>query len=59
LGVLLPFSALARPLGFVPLTATFYAFVTGATLIYLASVQLAKRWLVRYVDNPAPKGSQA
>jgi Mg2+-importing ATPase len=41
-GALLPFTALGGPLGFVPLTATFYLFVAVATLVYLLLVQLAK-----------------
>jgi Mg2+-importing ATPase len=45
-GALLPFSALAAPLGFVPLTATFYVFVALATLVYLLLVQLAKSALL-------------
>jgi Mg2+-importing ATPase len=45
-GALLPFTGLAGPLGFVPLTATFYVFVAAATLVYLLLVQLAKTVLL-------------
>ena len=50
-GALLPFTGLAYPLGFVPLTGTFYAFVAAATLLYLVSVQLAKGVLWRRAES--------
>jgi len=34
---------LARPLGFVPLPASFLAFLAVATITYLALVELIKR----------------
>lgn len=46
-GVLLPFSPLARTLGFVPLPGIYLAFVAAATLIYLSFVELGKRVLLR------------
>ena len=46
-GLTLPATPLAPWLGFVPLPATFYAFVALATLAYLALVEVAKRALVR------------
>jgi Mg2+-importing ATPase len=46
-GMLLPFTTLARPLGFVPLTGAFYLFVIAATALYLMSVQLAKGLLFK------------
>jgi len=46
-GAFLPVSRLAGPLGFVPLTGTFYLFVALATLVYLLLVQLAKGLLFR------------
>jgi len=49
---LLPFSGLAGPLGFVPLTGTFYLFLTAATLLYLLGVQLAKGLLWRHAAVP-------
>lgn len=51
-GVLLPLSRIARPLGFVPFSGTFYLFVAAATLMYLISVQLAKGWLLRRAESP-------
>jgi P-type Mg2+ transporter len=50
--VALPFSPLARPLGFVPLPASYFAFLGGATLAYLGLVELAKRWVMpKPVEN--------
>lgn len=52
-GALLPVSPLARPLGFVPLTAGFNLFVVVATLLYLLCVQLAKGLLWRRAASAA------
>jgi len=46
-GVLLPFSPLARLLGFVPLPGIYLAFVAAATLVYLSLVEVGKRVLLR------------
>ncbi len=46
IGVLLPFSPLAQPLGFVPLPGRYFVFLTVATLTYLCLVEVAKRWLM-------------
>jgi Mg2+-importing ATPase len=46
IGGYLPFSALARPLGFVPLPRGFFIFLSGATITYLLLVELAKRRLI-------------
>jgi P-type Mg2+ transporter len=46
-GIYLPFSPLARLLGFTPLPATFFAFLAVATGIYLLLVEVAKRRLLR------------
>ncbi|HVP34299.1 MAG TPA: magnesium-translocating P-type ATPase [Steroidobacteraceae bacterium] len=53
-GALLPFSGLAEPLGFVPLSGAFYLFVGVATLVYLLLVQLAKRLLWREAESSPP-----
>jgi P-type Mg2+ transporter len=53
-GALLPFSGLARPLGFVPLSAGFLLFVAMATLLYLLLVQLAKGPILRHADAASP-----
>jgi Mg2+-importing ATPase len=45
-GVILPYSPLAEPLGFVALPAGFYAFVILATLAYLVLVQIVKHRLM-------------
>jgi len=47
IGVLLPFSPLARPLGFVPLPGRYLWFVAAASLIYLCLVEAAKRVLLK------------
>jgi Mg2+-importing ATPase len=52
-GILLPFSPLAGPLGFVPLPGTYFLFLGAATLTYLVLVEIAKRSLARRL-NPAP-----
>jgi P-type Mg2+ transporter len=46
IGVLLPFSPLARPLGFVPLPGIYLAFVAAATVVYLFLVEVSKRLLL-------------
>ena len=46
-GILLPYSPLAGPLGFAPLPATYFAFLTAATLVYLLLVEVGKRLLLR------------
>jgi Mg2+-importing ATPase len=53
-GAILPWSGLARPLGFVRLSGTFYLFVAVATLVYLLLVQLAKGLLVRQAASSSP-----
>ena len=40
IGVLLPFTPLAGPLGFVPLPGAYFLFLGGATLTYLALVEV-------------------
>jgi P-type Mg2+ transporter len=46
IGLGLPFSPIAGPLGFVPLPPAFFAFLIGATVTYLGLVELAKRRLL-------------
>jgi Mg2+-importing ATPase len=46
-GVALPFTPLARVLGFTPLPVPFLLFLAGVTVTYLAFVELAKRRLMR------------
>jgi Mg2+-importing ATPase len=45
-GILLPFSPLARPLGFTPLPASFFVFLAAATAAYLLLVEVAKRMIL-------------
>jgi Mg2+-importing ATPase len=45
-GVSLPYSPLAGVLGFEPLPAAYFLFLTSATLTYLALVEMAKRYLL-------------
>ena len=47
IGVALPFTPLAATLGFVPLPGTYFVFVGGVTITYLALVELVKRRLMR------------
>jgi Mg2+-importing ATPase len=47
IGVLLPFTPLAAPLGFVPLPVAYFGFLGGVTLTYLVLVELVKRRLMR------------
>ncbi len=46
-GLLLPYSPLAGPLGFTPLPGSYYVFLTAATLTYLLLVEVVKRRLFR------------
>jgi Mg2+-importing ATPase len=50
-GVLLPFSPLARLLGFTPLPIPFFLFLGISTLTYLFLVEIAKR---RFFENKRP-----
>ena len=47
LGILLPYTPLAHPLGFVPLPPLYFLFLAGMTVIYLFLVELVKRRLMR------------
>jgi P-type Mg2+ transporter len=47
IGILLPFSFLARPLGFVALPGMYLAFVAVAALVYLCLVEIGKRVLLK------------
>lgn len=50
-GILLPFTPLAAPLGFVPLPAAYFVFLILATLTYLAIVQVAKGRVLKPEPN--------
>jgi Mg2+-importing ATPase len=47
IGLLLPVSPLATTLGFARLSPGYYAFLTAVTALYLLSVEIAKRILLR------------
>lgn len=46
-GMLLPFSPLAPALGFTPLSPLYFLFLALAIVVYLALVEVVKRWLMR------------
>jgi Mg2+-importing ATPase len=46
-GLVLPFTPLAEPLGFVPLPLGYFVFLAAATLTYLVLVEVIKRRLIR------------
>ena len=46
LGIVLPYFPIGRVLQFTPPPPTFLAFVAGATIVYLAAAEAAKRRLV-------------
>ena len=59
-GIYLPFSPLARVLGFTPLPATYFAFLAVATGAYLLLVEAAKRRLLRKgIKDAAKAGNSA
>ena len=47
IGIFLPFSPLARPLGFAPLPAAYLAFLAAAIIVYLLLVEAGKRFLFK------------
>jgi P-type Mg2+ transporter len=51
-GVVLPYSPLAGILGFEPLPAGYFLFLSGVTFSYLVLVELAKRYLLRRQARP-------
>jgi Mg2+-importing ATPase len=56
-GVMLPYTPLGEPLGFVALPAGFYVFLILATLTYLALVQIVKhRLMARLLGERKPRG---
>jgi P-type Mg2+ transporter len=47
IGILLPYTPLAGPLGFAPLPLLYFLFLAGMVAIYLLFVELVKRRLMR------------
>ena len=54
IGVMLPFTPLAATLGFVPLPGACFVFLGGATLTFLALVEVVKRRLMRQLLGLGP-----
>jgi Mg2+-importing ATPase len=54
IGAFLPFSPLADVLGFTALPAGFFGFLVGAIVVYLAIVELGKRWFYRAAEEGQP-----
>ena len=50
IGMVLPYSPLARMMGFTPLPGSFYVFLAAATITYLVLVEIAKRLLFARAD---------
>jgi Mg2+-importing ATPase len=46
IGMVLPYTPLARDLGFTPLPAMYFGFLAIAAILYLGMVEVAKRWLM-------------
>ena len=47
IGIILPYTPLAGPLGFTPLPGLFFLFLTGMVVTYLLLVEIVKRRLMR------------
>jgi len=60
-GAVLPFTGLARLLGFTPLPVTFFLLLTGMVVIYLVLVEVAKTRFYRapHVRSPRPLSAPA
>jgi hypothetical protein len=58
-GVILPFTPVAATLGFVPLPGAYFVFLGGATLTYLALVEVVKRRLMRTLLGMGPASAAA
>ena len=58
-GLVLPFSPLAALLGFRPLPAAFLAVVVGLAVVYLALVEVAKRYFFAAKAGPEPRRLRA
>jgi P-type Mg2+ transporter len=46
-GIILPYTPLANPLGFTPLPPLYFLFLAGMTITYLLLVEVVKHWLMR------------
>lgn len=55
IGILLPFSPVAKYFGFVKVPLVFFAFLVIATILYLVLVEVVKRRLIwRWLETPKP-----
>jgi Mg2+-importing ATPase len=54
IGVTLPFTRLAAPLGLVPLPGAYFVFLGGVTMTYLVLVEVVKRRLMRRLLGMGP-----
>lgn len=53
MGMLLPLTSWAKPLGFVPYSMTYFAYLAAATIVYLILVEIGKRMLLGHPAKPA------
>jgi P-type Mg2+ transporter len=53
-GLVIPFTWIARPMGFTPLPWRYFVFLAAATVTYLALVEVGKRWLIRGSRRAVP-----
>lgn len=58
-GAVLPYTGLARLLGFTPLPPAFFGLLTGMVVVYLLLVELAKTWFYRTARPPRPGSTHA
>lgn len=58
-GILLPFSPLARILGFTPLPGPYFTFLAISTITYLLLVEIGKRMLMQRRASPTKQALQS
>jgi Mg2+-importing ATPase len=59
IGAVLPYTGLARLLGFTPLPAAFFGLLVGMVVVYLLLVELAKMWFYRTARPSRPGSTHA
>ena len=59
IGAVLPYTGLARLLGFTPLPVAFFGLLAGMVVVYLLLVELAKTWFYRTAQPPRPGSTHA
>jgi hypothetical protein len=55
--VILPFTPLAATLGLVPLPGSYFVFLGGVTMTYLALVEVVRRRLIRTLLDMGPRNT--